>query len=218
MARQAYSPASSITLTQANIFIFPTKVGFAFAGLLVLMILLAINYQSSLVYGIAFVLGSVFLVTILHTFRNLSGLRIEFQSARAGFVGEDIEFSIRLVRPKGQGREGIQLGWPGGIPQWGEIYSLEADTVRLYCKAGARGWMDPGRLLVETYFPLCLLRAWTWVDLGVRALIYPASEFTPLPAASTGKRDEGVLIDPRGSDDFTDIRAYSAGDPIKHLL
>jgi uncharacterized protein (DUF58 family) len=211
-------PASSITLTQANVFIFPTKVGFAFSGLLVLMILLAINYQSSLVYGIAFVLGSVFLVTILHTFRNLSGLRIEFQSARPGFVGEDIEFSVRLVRPKGRGREGIQLGWPDGIPQWGEVHDREADTVRLYVKATRRGWMNPGRLLVETYFPLGLLRAWTWVDLDAHALIYPQPEFVALPSASTGNRDEGVLIDPRGSDDFTDIRAYAPGDPIKHVL
>ena len=115
-------PAASITLTQANVFIFPTKVGFTFTALLVLLILLAINYQSSLVYGLAFVLGSVFLVTILHTFRNLSGLRLEFQSSRPGFVGEDIEFVIRIVRPQGRGREGIQLGWPGGIPQWGEVF------------------------------------------------------------------------------------------------
>lgn len=211
-------PAPSITLTQANIFIFPTKVGFAFSALLVLMVLLAINYQSSLVYGIAFLLGSVFLVTILHTFRNLSGLRLEFQSARPGFVGEDIEFVIRLVRPQGRGREGIQLGWPEGLPQWGEVFTREADSVRLYVPATRRGWMDPGRLLIETYFPLGLLRAWTWVDLDARALVYPKPHFLPLPSASSGRRDEGTLIDPRGSEDFTDIRAYVPGDPIKQVL
>lgn len=211
-------PAPSITLTQANIFIFPTKVGFAFSALLALMVLLAINYQSSLVYGIAFLLGSVFLVTILHTFRNLSGLRLEFQSARPGFVGEDIEFVIRLVRPQGRGREGIQLGWPQGLPQWGEVFSREADSVRLYVAAARRGWMDPGRLLIETYFPLGLLRAWTWVDLDARALVYPKPRFLPLPSASSGRRDEGTLIDPRGSEDFTDIRAYVPGDPVRQVL
>lgn len=211
-------PASSITLTQANVFIFPTKVGFAFAALQILLVLLAINYQSSLVYSIAFLLGSMFLVTILHTFRNLSGLRLEFHSARPGFVGEDIEFSIRLVRPRGRGREGIQLGWPGGIPQWAEVHDSEADTVSLYVKADRRGWMKPGRLLVETYFPLGLLRAWTWVDLDAVALVYPKPHFEPLPQGSSGRRDDGVLIDPRGSEDFTDIRTYVPGDPIKHVL
>ena len=71
--RERIPPTSHITLSQKNIFIFPTRTGFVFAGLLVLLILGAINYQASLVYAMAFLLGSLFLVTILYTFRNLSG-------------------------------------------------------------------------------------------------------------------------------------------------
>ncbi|MCP5180321.1 MAG: DUF58 domain-containing protein [Pseudomonadales bacterium] len=211
-------PSPSITLSQNNIFIFPTKVGFGFAGLLMLMLLVAINYQSSLIYGIAFTLGSMFLITILYTFRNLAGLRIEFQSAQAGFVGEDVAFTVRLVRPRGAPREGIQLGWPGNLPQWAEVYSQEADAVRLYVRAQRRGWLNPGRLLVETFFPLGLLRAWTWVDLSASALVYPSPVFQDAPVALAGQREEGALVDPRGSEDFTDIRAYAPGDPVKHVL
>jgi len=220
-------PASPITLTQRNIFIFPTPTGFAFGGLIALLILGGINYQSSLVYGVAFLLGSVFLVTILYTFRNLSGLRLELAGARPGFVGEDIEFSVRVVRPavgkgggrRGQrGREGIQLGWPRGIMQWAELYDHEAATLRLYLTATRRGLFHPGRLLVETYYPLGLLRAWTWVDLGARALVYPRPLFEDLPRPGTGRREEGELIDPHGSEDFADIREYRTGDPVKHIL
>src|SRR6056300_705276 len=92
-------PSPQITLSQRNIFIFPTRTGFAFGGLISLLVLAAINYQASLVYGVAFLLGSTFLVTILYTFRNLSGLRMELAGARPGFVGEDIEFTLRMVRP-----------------------------------------------------------------------------------------------------------------------
>ena len=49
----------------------------------------AINYQNSLVYGVAFMLGSLFLVTILYTFRNLSGLTIEWVGAGVGFGAGD---------------------------------------------------------------------------------------------------------------------------------
>ncbi len=211
-------PSSSITLNQANVFIFPTKVGFGFGAFIGLLIIGAINYQASLVFALAFLLGAMFLVTILYTFRNLSGLRLELAGARPGFVGEDIEFSVRVVRPSGRGREGVQLGWPGGIPQWAEIIDTEADVVRLFVRATQRGWLEPGRLLVETYYPLGLLRAWTWVDLNARALVYPKPIFEDLPKFSAGKRDEGVLIDPLGSEDFTDIKAYTQGDPIKHVL
>ena len=217
-------PASPITLTQRNIFIFPTPTGFAFGGLIALLVLGAINYQSSLVYAVAFLLLSLFLVTILHTFRNLSGLRLELAGARPGFVGEDIEFAVRVVRPasggrgRRQGREGIQLGWPRSIMQWAELYDREAAAVRLYLPATRRGFFRPGRMLVETYYPLGLLRAWTWVDLGARALVYPRPLFEDLPPPGTGRREEGELIDPQGSDDFADVREYRPGDPVKHIL
>jgi len=218
-------PGSPITLSQRNIFIFPTPTGFAFGALIGLLILGAINYQSSLVYGVAFLLLSMFLVTILYTFRNLSGLRLELAGARPGFVGEDVEFVVRVVRPaagrgwgRGKGREGIQLGWPRSIMQWAELFEREAATVRLYLPAGRRGFFRPGRLLVETYFPLGLLRAWTWVDLDARALVYPRPLFEALPRPAGGRRDEGELIDPQGSEDFVDIKAYQPGDPVKHLL
>lgn len=211
-------PSAQITLSQRNIFIFPTQTGFVFGGLLMLLILGAINYQASLVYGVAFLLGSMFLMTILHTFRNLSGLSLELVNTRPGFVGEDVEFTLRVVRPKGRGREGIQLGWPDGIKQWAELYDQEADTVRLYVVGGQRGYLNPGRLLIETYYPLGLLRAWTWVDLNARALVYPKPIFQDFPMMEHGLREDGELIDPQGSDDFMDIKNYQPGDPIKHIL
>jgi uncharacterized protein (DUF58 family) len=217
-------PSPAITLSQRNIFIFPSSTGFAFGGLLVLLVLAAINYQASLVYAVAFLLGSMFLVTILYTFRNLSGLRIEFVSSRAGFVGEDIEFAVRVVRSasggrsSGRAREGIQIGFPDGIARWVELYDQEADLIRLYAKGERRGYMRPGRLLVETYYPLGLLRAWTWVDLAASALVYPRPLFSALPDFVSGRRDDGELVDPQGSEDFSDIKAYQPGDPVKHIM
>lgn len=211
-------PGRSITLSQRNIFIFPTRTGFAFAALLVLLILGAINYQASLVYAMAFLLGSLFLVTILYTFRNLSGLRLEITEQRPAFVGEALPFSIRVTRPKGAAREGVQLGWPGSVRQWAQLDQAESHIVSIFVQATARGYLRPGRLLVETYFPLGLLRAWTWVDLNAAGLVYPKPIFGPYPEQHRARRQDGTLIDPAGSDDFTDLRSYQPGDPIKHIL
>ena len=63
-----------------------------------------------------------------------------------------------------------------------------------------------------------LLRAWTWVDLGVQALVYPKPVFQDFPQSTSGRRDEGELIDPFGSDDFSDIKSYLPGDPVKHII
>jgi uncharacterized protein (DUF58 family) len=211
-------PSRSLTLSQQSIFIFPTVTGFLFGGLIVLLILGAINYQNSLVYGVAFTLGSLFLVTILYTFRNLSGLTIELIAAGTGFVGEDVEFQVRISRSKGKGREGVQLGWLGAIAQWAELYDTEACTVRLFVPAKTRGWLDPGRLLIETQYPLGLLRAWTWVDLGARALVYPQPLFIDQPELIARRGEDGELMDPQGSDDFSDMRSYRPGDPVRHVI
>ena len=212
-------PGSKIKLSQANIFIFPTRAGFVFGLLLMILILGAINYQNALVYAVAFSLGSMFIVTILHTFRNLSGLSLELADADVGFVGEDLRFNVRVERPKGGGREGIQIGWPEGFKQWVEIFDTESALVRLYVKGERRGWLNPGRMLVETYYPLGLLRAWTWVDLKAKALVYPKPIFQDIPNNVSSKhRDDGELIDPVGSDDFVDIREYAPGDPIRNII
>ena len=47
-------PARSIALTQRRLFIFPTRSGFLFLLSLMLMLLMAINYQSNLIYGLTF--------------------------------------------------------------------------------------------------------------------------------------------------------------------
>ena len=69
-------PAREVTLDQRRIFIFPGKVGFFFGFCLLVMLVTAINFQNNLCYALTFLLATLFMVAILHTFANLSGLTI----------------------------------------------------------------------------------------------------------------------------------------------
>ena len=211
-------PQQKITLNQRSIFIFPTQTGFVFSFLLLLLLLGAINYENSLIYGLSFWLGGLFFITIFYTFRNLAGITIELQKCGTGFVNEDIEFVIKVTRPKNSKREGIQLGWPNAVKQWAELYDTESTTVHLFVKATQRGWLNPERLLIETYFPLGLLRAWTWLDLDAKAIVYPKPLFYQPPQADFGSEDDGHLTHREGSDDFYDMRSYQAGDSPRHIM
>ena len=211
-------PQQSITLNQNSIFIFPIRTGFVFSILLLALLLAAINYESSLIFGLVFWLGSVFFVTIFYTFRNLSSIRLELQKSGTGFVDEDIEFSIKVSRPENSKREGIQLGWPNEVKQWAELYDNPSTTVHLFVNAKQRGWLNPKRLLIETYYPLGLLRAWTWIDLNAKAIVYPKPLFRDHTFNNIGDDEEGQLTHRSGSDDFHDIRNYRPGDSPKHIL
>ena len=69
-------PANSVTLDQRKIFILPTRQGLYFALLVCAMVVAGINYQNSLIFALAFLLASLFMVGMLHTHRNLSGLTL----------------------------------------------------------------------------------------------------------------------------------------------
>lgn len=215
---QRIPPQRSVTLTQRNVFIFPTRTAIVFFVLLVLLLLGAINYQNALIYGTTFLLGATFLACILHTFRNLAGMTVELVAAHNGFAQDDIGFDIRLSRQAGRDCHGLQVGWPQAVKQWVEVAAGDAVEIKLFSVAERRGWFRPGRLLVETRYPLGLLRAWTWVDLTARALAYPAPIFEPLPVGGSTVAEEGQVIDPRGADDFSDLREYQPGDPVRHVL
>lgn len=211
-------PQKKITLAQRSIFIFPSKIGAAFFILLFLLLFGAINYQNSLIFGITFLLGSLFLVTILHTYKNLAGLTLEFIQSRPGFVGENIEFVIKISQPSGAQHEGIQLGWPDGVKQWAQLEEFESDTIHLFVPAKTRGWMTPGRLLIETFYPLGLLRAWSWIDFESRALVYPKPVFQQTVMQASVDNDDGEIMQRGDNDDFYEMRSYQEGDPIKHIV
>ena len=215
---QRIPPTRRLRLTQRNVFIFPTATGFALGVLVVLLGIGAINYQSSLIFSVAFMLGGIFLVTILHTFRNLSGLTLELVHSRPGFAGEDVEFQIRVRRPRGRRREGIQLGWPTAVKQWAALTDSETCTLKVYVPVNQRGWFDPGRLLVETFYPLGVLRAWTWIDLAAVTHVFPRPLFEALMVGEDVSTSEQAQRRANGDDDLSDIRPYRPGDSVHRIM
>lgn len=210
-------PRRIVTLDQSNIFIFPPQQGLAFVLLIVLLILGAINYQNSLVFGLAFLLASLFAVTIGHTFRNLAGLEFEAAGVTPVFVGEHALFTLRIARRGRRRHHAVRIGWPGEAAQ---TFDLDEETelrVRIPVPADHRGWLDPGRFRVETYWPLGLLRAWTWIDVSQRALVYPAPISGAPPEQANVASGEGDVVVRGGSDDFLSLREYRPGDPLKHV-
>lgn len=212
-------PADSVTLDQRKIFILPTRQGLYFALLVAAMVMAGINYQNSLVFALAFLLASLFMVAMLHTYRNLSGLTLVAGASRAAFAGEDAEFTVVVKRLGDRTYESLLVGWH---PELLTTADLTADRqeqrVRSYVKANKRGRFNPGRMLIQTYFPLGLFRAWSWVDLDMSALVYPRPvPGGEIPSSSASSDKEGELILKDGAEDFYGFREYQPGDAIRHI-
>ncbi len=87
--------AGDYALNRKRIFILPSRAGMLFAGAMLTMLLAAINYSLSLGYVLTFVLASVGLVSMLHTYRNLAGLIL-----RPG-RGDPVQLDYRMEKTPG---------------------------------------------------------------------------------------------------------------------
>lgn len=211
-------PANSVTLDQRKVFILPTRQGLWFMLLVMAMVMAGINYQNSLVFALAFLLASLFMVGMLHTFRNLSGLTINAGSSRPAFAGDDAEFTLVLKRLGDRIYESIQVGWNPARMSVVSLVENQEVRVRSHVKALRRGKLNPGRVLVQTHYPLGLFRAWSWVDLDMQTLVYPRPiAGGEIPASSETSSEEGELVLRDGAEDFYGLREYQPGDAIRHI-
>ena len=211
--------ASTVQLSRQHIFIRPTRVGLGYLLLLLLMLLTAINYQSSLAYGLTFLLFSVFAVAILHSYRNLAGLLLQGGGSVAVFAGDQAVLPVRMESLR-HAHEAITLGWHASARLTRDVAAGAASDVELSLKAVKRGWLRPGRIRLESRFPLGILVAWSHIDLQQRVLVYPrpvAGELAQLAGGSMADESVGQLALGQGSDDFQGLRSYRPGDPRQRL-
>lgn len=226
--------AATVTLDRRRIFIFPSATGGFFGLSLLVMLIAAINYQNNMSYALTFLLANLFLVAVLHSYANLANLTISAVGAQDVFAGQRCAFHLRLAADRRHGHFALQVGWPvpAGQRRLSGLLSspdmLAADEVdveagtqrdlRLHLPVGERGWYRPGRLRIDSVYPLGLLRCWTWVDLDLRALVYPAPRAFAAPAAAQGDGQDGLELAGSGDDEFAGIRDYREGDNPRRVF
>ena len=210
-------PASAVTLHQKNIFILPTAEGLIFAMLFVFMVMAGINYQNSLIYALSFLLASLFMVSIFHTYRNLAGLSLLAGTTQPAFAGEDAEFVVILNRLGKRVHEALLLGWNTEMLQNADLLQEEEVRVRLFVPTTRRGVLNPQRLLIRTTYPVGLFRAWSLVDLDMSTIVYPRPVSAGPLSSTPSNSDEGDLLASEGIEDFYGLRAYQAADSPRHV-
>lgn len=210
--------AKTVTLDQRRIFIFPTRTGFFFLFTLIVMLVAAINYQNNMSFALTFLLANLFVIAVLHTFANLAGLTVHAVRAAPVFAGQRTEFEFMLSRHNRRNYYAIHGDWRGEDSTTLSLVDANEAHGSIFVETSKRGWHNPGRLHLETIYPLGLLRCWTWVDLDIHALVYPRPIASgPLPGLATDRPD-GSAVPVPGTDDFFGLRDYQRGDSLRHVF
>lgn len=213
---EAARPAPYV-LKQRNVYILPTRQGLFFGITLLVILLGAVNYSNSLGYLLAFLLGSIAVMAILHTYRNLLGLQVRIGALPPVFQHQLLQVPVILDNQDYAARWNIQLTFPDEEAVQADVPEHQTVTINITRTASRRGYHALGRFTLSTCFPLGLLRAWSHVTIDTHYLVYPApAPQADLPVSSlyiaSLLGDQGV-----GSDDFAGLRNFRSGDSLKHV-
>ncbi|WP_250461863.1 DUF58 domain-containing protein [Microbulbifer litoralis] len=215
--------ARRVTLDHGRLFVLPTRAGLAFLLVILLLWLLGTNYENNLVFALAFLLLSLFVLLPVHTFANLSGVRLQLLETQPAFAGDYAEAQLDIGRGDRRARERLRVFWPrdlgGDGEQGAELDLIDRDSAGLTVSLPVlrRGRVRAPRLRVESGFPLGLFCCWSLVDLDIEFLVYPQPKPAgPLPiGAVAGDGESTQRI--RGGDDFEALKPYRPGDSLRHV-
>jgi uncharacterized protein (DUF58 family) len=213
---RSHPDIGAIELDRKRIYILPTRRGLLFAVFLLAMLLGSINYALSLGFVLTFLLAGLGLVGMLHTYRNLAGVKISAGGAAPVFAGEMAGFYLCFDAPSA--RPAIGLSWQKQAPQWIDLLQPGQKCVPVLVPTTHRGWLVPGRFTMFTNFPLGLFRAWSYVNFGMRCLVYPKPLSHPLLPQGESVDQSGTLATQQeGAEDFSGLREYRVGDAPRHV-
>jgi len=214
--RSGNDRSDSIVLTRRRIYILPTYFGVLFSLLLMLLLIGSTNYNNSLGFVLTFLLASIGLVSIIHTYRNLLHLKIQAGKAEPAFCGAMATFSLQLENPEKLTRHNLRVRFKGDPAVANDINSNDSCEIKLSLPTTQRGWRTIERITIDTVYPLGLFRAWSHFTLPKACLVFPrpiSGSPPPIGKASgsgNNRRQEG-------NNDFIGFRNYHPGDSPRHI-
>jgi uncharacterized protein (DUF58 family) len=221
---QARLPLSdTLTLTQRNVYILPTRPGFMLGATLLVLLVGSINYQLNLGYLLTFLLAGCGIVAMHVGHGTLRGLTMNLSTPDAQFAGSSTTLSIVLTNERASRRYGIGLAVLDATHEdrwvWTDVPPLGQSTVQVAFKPERRGLHRVPPLTAETRFPLGTFRVWTVWRPAAQVLVYPKPEPFPPPLPPGEPRAAGlVTARVESAGEFDGVRPYRRGDPMKRVV
>lgn len=194
----------------------PTRYGVVFLVVLTGMLLGSTNYHSNLGLAMTFLLGSMALVSIVHTIRNFRGIEILAGRTENVFAGNDA--LVEVIVPAGPWpRRVIRLQLENGAPLVFDLDPEQEARLGLTVRTTTRGPLDPGDLYLWTEYPYGLFRCGARKRLPVTAWVYPRPVAGPFFSQKRDNGAQGRVADSPGMDDFKGLRPYRPGDTPRRI-
>ena len=201
-------------LHRRRIYIIPTGLGLAYAGMLLAMLVGGLNYGNNLALLLTFVLTAAGWVAMHQAHANLQGLSGTLEGTTESATSKGpIDYHLTLRAPGNEPRPDIEIDGPArpGLSSPPVLSVPRGQTLHLH-------WTQPAdtglrRVRLATRYPLGLFRAWTWVHP-------PAPSPAPSGEAVAQQRGDAELptgASATGDGDVVSLRAWREGDGWRRI-
>jgi uncharacterized protein (DUF58 family) len=204
-----------MSISRRRLYILPTGLGVALGALLVAMLLAGLNYNSNLGLAFAFMMASLALVIMHHCNRNMLALILDATTEVDAFAGGEAALEFVLRNHSNIERRDVEVRCPPGSGL-AHIPPQDSASIVVAIPVATRGVHRIRQLELRTRYPFGWFHAWTYVHSDLTIYVAPAPSGTrTLP--STAGQGSAAVSDQAGEEDFSGLRSYQPGIPLKHM-
>jgi len=207
----------NVSLTRDRVYIIPTKIGLIFSLLLLTLLIGSINYEKSLGFVLTFLLASAGNIALLSTWRNIAGLQLKRLINTPVFCGEAATFNVQLINHQLLNRYSLVISQEGIEHDIVDCAANSHQLIKFQIHSKKRGVLDAGKFRLYTEFPTGLFVAWTWVDLSMSCLVYPAADKHTDTSVFDISESGDIDLSGKGMENFSHLRKYQQGDNISRI-
>jgi uncharacterized protein (DUF58 family) len=208
----------AIVLHNRRLYILPTRFGYLFEIMQLLLFFAAINYQNSMAFILTFMLASLGIISLWHTHKNLLGIKVRLQIPRPVFNGEPCELKFEVSHANNSRRFAIGIEYAGEAPVYLRLEPAGSTVAKLKIPTTRRGQFKPSGITVFTRYPTGLFHAWGWLKFDLPILIYPRpAARIKLQQSMVEQYDGQVSTSTIEGDDFAGLREHREGESLRHI-
>jgi uncharacterized protein (DUF58 family) len=206
-----------ISIAARRTYILPTRAGFAFAALVLVILVAGLNYANSIALMIAFLLAGFGMIAMHLTHRNLIGVSLRAVASADAFAGEHGRLLLTLENPADSARLGLECEVEGSTRAALDVPAGATARAEIPLLLERRGRLIIDRIQLSTAFPFGLFRAWTYVHVQTRMLAWPAPRGRRDAPPETSSGGSATAVHRVGDEEWAGLREFRSGDSPRQV-
>ncbi|WP_114326999.1 DUF58 domain-containing protein [Candidatus Colwellia aromaticivorans] len=204
-------------LSNRNIFILPTRFGFTYLFFDILLFLLGTNYQNNIILLLSYLLASLFITVMMHSFYNFSQLTFSSKAKQTGFAKQVLNYPITITGHKIHFDINFIFSESQHFLKVVKLAQCDTDTIEILLPwyAKQRGVYSLGRVKVFSEYSLGLFITWSLLDFSHQAIVFPQpkrltdnQQFLTGLDESNGASMQATV----GGEDYSELKNYVLGE------